>query len=111
MRCDKCIFWIKDKEEDLDGNCRRYPPTPFPKVVMHPLTHEQGIAILAFWTKTRPELWCGEGRRDRLTTRLTRFFSQLIKKVFVHRREECLKSEKQKDMSTNLSQIQKSSLN
>ena len=60
MRCDECIFWTKEKETDLDANCRRFPPTPFIQMGMNPITQEKGIIVLAYWAKTRPELWCGE---------------------------------------------------
>jgi hypothetical protein len=60
MTCSSCVFWVKEKEEDPDGACRRYPPVPFPKAAINPITQQQGIVVLAFWPKIRPELWCGE---------------------------------------------------
>ena len=74
-RCDRCRFWIKDKEEDGDANCRRYPPTPFLRAAMNPITQEQGMVILAYWPKTRPELWCGKYRRK---VRVIPFFRRLV---------------------------------
>ena len=123
-RCDGCKFWIKDREEDLDGNCRRKPPTPFLKMAVNPITQQQGIIVLAYWSKTRPELWCGDHRG----TRLIRFY-QLIRRVigflFVHRkastakdtttveqgRGECLTKERPKSILTDVSSTRKSSLN
>jgi hypothetical protein len=113
-RCDGCRFWIKDREENLDGSCRRNPPTPFTKMAMNPITQQSGIVILAFWAKTRPELWCGcYRRRPRLIPFCYRFiiggFWRAIGSLFG--RKECLTKEKPKNISADILPIRKSSLN
>jgi len=123
-KCDGCKFWIKDREEDLDGNCRRYPPIPFTKMAVNPITQQQGIVILSFWSKTRPELWCGAYRGIRLI-RFYQLIRRVIGSLFVHtkasvakdaapveeRRGECLTKEKSKNILTDVSSTRKSSLN
>ena len=123
-RCDGCKFWIKDREEDLDGNCRRHPPTPFLKMAVNPITQQQGIIVLAYWSKTRPELWCGD-RRGLLLIRFYHLIGRVLGFLFVHTkpsiakdattaeqgREECLTKEKSKNMLTDVSRTRKSSLN
>ena len=118
-RCDGCKFWIKDREEDLDGNCRRYPPTPFLKMAMNPITQQQGIIVLAYWAKTRPELWCGAYRGT-----LRRFIARVIGFLLGHMKafmakdttnvekgkEECLTKEGPKNILTAVPS-QKTSLN
>ena len=118
-RCDGCKFWIKDREEDLDGNCRRYPPTPFLKMAMNPITQQQGIIVLAYWAKTRPELWCGAYRGT-----LRRFIARVIWFLLGHMKafmakdttnvekgeEECLTKEGPKNILTAVPN-QKTSLN
>jgi hypothetical protein len=90
-------------------------------MVMNPITQQQGIIVLAYWAKTRPELWCG----DRRGTLIRRFIARVIGFLFGHAkapiakdattveqgREECLNKEKSKNILTDVSSIRKSSLN
>jgi hypothetical protein len=124
-RCDGCKFWIKDREEDLDGNCRRNPPTPFLKMAINPITQQQGVIVLAYWPKTRPELWCGGYRGQSRFIRFYHFIRRVLEFLFGHtkasvakdattaeqRREECLTKEKLKNILTDVSSTRKSSLN
>lgn len=123
-RCDRCRFWIKDKEEDGDANCRRYPPVPFLQMVISPITQQKGVIVLAYWSKTRPELWCGAYRLH-----LIRFCRHLIGRtigfLFIHTkasmakdtttvdqgRGECLNKEKSKDILAAVPPNQKTPLN
>lgn len=118
-RCDRCDFWIKEKETHPAADCRRYPPTPFLKPAMNPITQEVGVLVNPFWPKTRPELWCGEYRRR---ARLIPFFRRLIARaiLFCYGGEKCLLKEEPKNMpegqkfgsmSTPVSPKRKPSLN
>lgn len=119
-RCDRCKFWIKDKEEDGDGNCRRYPPVPFLQMVISPITQQKGVIVLAYWSKTRPELWCGAYRGS-----LRRFIARVIRFLLTHtkasltkdtttvdqEKEECQTEERPKNILTAVPPNQKTSLN
>lgn len=113
-RCDRCDFWIKLKKEDGDADCRRHPPMPFLKVAMNPLTHEQGMVVLSYWPKTRPELQCGEYLRkarvlpfcQRLIAQVLWFCWPVIGRVIgflsrpLSKGEKCPTKEESKDTST-----------
>jgi len=110
-RCDGCKFWVKDREEDLDGSCRRSPPTPFLKTVMSPITQQQGVIVLAYWPKTRPELWCGDYRGRGLILFCRHLVGRVIGFLSAHRRGECPSQERSKDILTDVSPKKKPSLN
>jgi len=62
-RCDRCRFWIKVKEGDVPGDCRRHTPIPHIMKAMNPLTNEIGVVVNSYFFKMNPDLWCGEYRR------------------------------------------------
>jgi hypothetical protein len=118
-RCDRCKFWVKDREESLDGTCRRYPPVPFLQMVTSPITQQKGVMVLGYWCNTRPELWCGVYRGT-----LRRFIARVIGFLLGHtkafmakdttnvekEKEECLTKERPKNILTAVPS-QKTSLN
>ena len=62
-RCDRCRFWIRVKEGDVPGDCRRHTPVPYIMRAANPLTNEVGVVVNAYFLKMNPDLWCGEYRR------------------------------------------------
>lgn len=62
-RCDKCEWWVKLKDEEDNGQCRRLPPT----VVA---TEKADGNFMARWPRVYDTHWCGEFRlRDDATIR------------------------------------------
>jgi len=111
-RCDRCKFWVKEKEESLDGACRRNPPVPFLQMVTSPITQQKGVMVLGYWCNTRPELWCGDHRDQTLLIRLWGYVARrVIGFLLVHRSKECLPKEESKNILTAVSPNQKTSLN
>lgn len=124
-RCDRCKFWIKVKEEDVPGDCRRHTPIPFIRTVTNPLTQQMGVIVNGYWFKTMPELWCGKYRGHSRFIRFYHLIARVLEFLFVHtkasiakdattveqRREECLTKEEPKNILTDVSRTRKSSLN
>jgi hypothetical protein len=59
MKCGECIYWTPMQGSPTVGQCRRYPPTPVPRLVKLP---EEGYSSEFRYHKpmTTADDWCGE---------------------------------------------------
>lgn len=64
ISCEDCLFW-NHTEADVEnqGDCHRFPPTPFLQKRLNPLAPQMpslDVSIITIFPKTQKHLWCGE---------------------------------------------------
>lgn len=63
-RCEKCIYWRRNRPGWHEGECRRYPPWVVGLGGQH-----QSVANHRHWPATNADDWCGKGTQaDELCT-------------------------------------------
>jgi DNA-directed RNA polymerase alpha subunit len=60
-QCKWCRFWLRQAEEDLSGQCRRFPPTLAQTEKQEAALAETGAGVfVGVWPDTLGVDWCGE---------------------------------------------------
>jgi DNA-directed RNA polymerase alpha subunit len=60
-RCKNCQFWLRQSEEDVSGQCRRYPPDlPQIEAQLEAMQATGASPFVGVWPDTLGLDWCGE---------------------------------------------------
>ena len=60
-RCKNCQFWVRQAEEDVSGQCRRFPPElPQIEAQLEAMQATGASPFVGVWPDTLGLDWCGE---------------------------------------------------
>jgi DNA-directed RNA polymerase alpha subunit len=60
-RCKNCQFWVRQAEEDVSGQCRRFPPElPQIEAQLEAMQATGAGPFVGVWPDTLGLDWCGE---------------------------------------------------
>jgi hypothetical protein len=63
-KCKNCRFWVQQAEEDITGQCRRFPPTLSKTAPQQEAMEATGAGtFVGVWPDTLGVDWCGEFQR------------------------------------------------